>query len=112
MGDRSATRHNASHTLLMVINRSVPHTKRSAAWLLPSSCVTPIGKLPSTRCATPYGLRVQAHLALGPPWNIWADQGDTLMLRDFAWLQFYCETNQEVLDTTLLAFRLAEDKRE
>ena len=48
---------------------------------------------------------------LGPPWNIWADQGDTLALRDFAWLQFYCETNQEVLDTTLLSFRLAEDKR-
>ncbi len=48
---------------------------------------------------------------LGPPWNIWADQGDTLMLRDFPWLQFYCEDNQEVLDTTLLAFRLAEDHR-
>jgi len=48
---------------------------------------------------------------LGPPWNIWADQGDTLMLRDFPWLQFYCESNQEVLDTTLLAFRLAEDHR-
>ena len=48
---------------------------------------------------------------LGPPWNIWADQGDTLMLRDFPWLQFYCEDNQEVLDTTLLAFRLAEDRR-
>ena len=39
------------------------------------------------------------------------DQGDTLMLRDFAWLQFYCETSQEVLDTTLLAFKLAEDHR-
>ena len=54
---------------------------------------------------------VAVNRTLGPPWNIWADQGDTLMLRDFAWLQFYCETNQEVLDTTLLAFRLAEDKR-
>ncbi len=48
---------------------------------------------------------------LGPPWNIWADQGDTLMLRDASWIQFYCETNQEVLDTLLLAFRLAEDHR-
>jgi pyruvate/2-oxoacid:ferredoxin oxidoreductase alpha subunit len=54
---------------------------------------------------------VAVNRTLGPPWNIWADQGDTLALRDFAWLQFYCETNQEVLDTTLLAFRLAEDKR-
>jgi pyruvate/2-oxoacid:ferredoxin oxidoreductase alpha subunit len=54
---------------------------------------------------------VAVNRTLGPPWNIWADQGDTLMLRDFAWLQFYCETNQEVLDTTLLAFKLAEDRR-
>ena len=54
---------------------------------------------------------VAVNRTLGPPWNIWADQGDTLMLRDFAWLQFYCETNQEVVDTTLLAFRVAEDHR-
>lgn len=54
---------------------------------------------------------VAVNRTLGPPWNIWADQGDTLMFRDFAWLQFYCENNQEVLDTTLLAFRLAEDRR-
>jgi len=48
---------------------------------------------------------------LGPPWNIWADQGDTLMFRDFGWLQFYCDSNQDVADTMLLAFRLAEDPR-
>ncbi|MBI4700999.1 MAG: pyruvate ferredoxin oxidoreductase [Deltaproteobacteria bacterium] len=48
---------------------------------------------------------------LGPPWNIWADHGDTLMLRDTGWIQFYCEDNQEVFDTVLLAFRLAEDHR-
>jgi len=54
---------------------------------------------------------VGVNRTMGPPWNIWADQGDTLMLRDFPWLQFYCEDNQEVLDTTLLAFRLAEDNR-
>jgi len=53
---------------------------------------------------------VAVNRTLGPPWNIWADQGDTLMLRDFPWIQFYCEDNQEVLDTTLLAFRLAEDR--
>jgi pyruvate/2-oxoacid:ferredoxin oxidoreductase alpha subunit len=48
---------------------------------------------------------------LGPPWNIWADQGDSLMFRDFAWIQLYCDSNQDVADTTLLAFRLAEDPR-
>jgi len=54
---------------------------------------------------------VAVNRTLGPPWNIWVDQGDTLMLRDFPWIQFYCETNQEVLDTTLLSFRLGEDPR-
>jgi len=48
---------------------------------------------------------------LGPPWNIWADQGDSLMFRDFAWVQLYCDTSQDVADTSLLAFRLAEDPR-
>jgi pyruvate/2-oxoacid:ferredoxin oxidoreductase alpha subunit len=48
---------------------------------------------------------------LGPPWNIWVDHGDTLMLRDSGWIQLYCEDNQEVADSVLAAFRLAEDKR-
>jgi pyruvate/2-oxoacid:ferredoxin oxidoreductase alpha subunit len=48
---------------------------------------------------------------LGPPWNIWADHGDTLMLRDTGWLQLYCEDNQEVFDSIVAAFRLAEDRR-
>jgi len=46
--------------------------------------------------------------ALGPGWNIWADQSDSLSQRDTGWIQLYCETNQEVLDSTLMAFRLAE----
>ncbi len=48
---------------------------------------------------------------LGPPWNIWVDHGDTLMLRDMGWVQLYCEDNQEVHDVLLAAFKLAEDPR-
>lgn len=48
---------------------------------------------------------------LGPPWNIWVDQGDTLMMRDAAWMQFYTESHQDLVDTILLAFRVAEDRR-
>jgi len=48
---------------------------------------------------------------LGPPWNIWLDHGDTLMLRDTGWIQLYCEDNQEVFDSVLLAYRLGEDPR-
>jgi pyruvate/2-oxoacid:ferredoxin oxidoreductase alpha subunit len=46
--------------------------------------------------------------ALGPGWNIWTEQTDSLAQRDTGWIQLYCETNQEVLDTTVTAFRLAE----
>lgn len=48
---------------------------------------------------------------LGPPWSIWTDHGDTLMFRDTGWVQIYCADNQEILDSILLAFRLAEDPR-
>ncbi|MCB8933769.1 MAG: hypothetical protein M9921_09495 [Fimbriimonadaceae bacterium] len=54
---------------------------------------------------------IAVNRTLGPPWNIWADQGDSLALRDAAWLQFYCESHQEIVDTTLMAFRIAEDRR-
>ncbi|MBN2491773.1 MAG: pyruvate ferredoxin oxidoreductase [Planctomycetes bacterium] len=54
---------------------------------------------------------VGVNRTMGPPWNIWADQSDTLMLRDGNCIQFYCEDNQEVVDSILLAFRLGEDRR-
>ncbi len=46
--------------------------------------------------------------AMGPPWNIWADQTDSLAQRDTGWLQFYCEHNQEVFDTVLQAYKVCE----
>ncbi len=52
-----------------------------------------------------------ANRTLGPPWNIWADHSDALTLRDHGLIQFYCADNQELFDTVLSAFRLAEDKR-
>ncbi|MDI6855781.1 MAG: pyruvate ferredoxin oxidoreductase [Candidatus Thermoplasmatota archaeon] len=46
--------------------------------------------------------------ALAPPWSIWSDQQDSISQRDTGWLQFYCESNQEVFDTTILAYKVAE----
>jgi pyruvate/2-oxoacid:ferredoxin oxidoreductase alpha subunit len=54
---------------------------------------------------------IAVNRTLGPPWNIWADQGDSLALRDAAWMQFYCESHQDVADTVLMAFRVGEDRR-
>jgi pyruvate/2-oxoacid:ferredoxin oxidoreductase alpha subunit len=50
----------------------------------------------------------EVNRALAPGWNIWADQSDSLAQRDTGWLQFYCSSNQEILDSILIAFRLAE----
>ena len=54
---------------------------------------------------------VVANRTIGPPWNIWADHGDSLALRDAPWLQLYCDSHQDLVDTILLAFRVAEDPR-
>jgi pyruvate/2-oxoacid:ferredoxin oxidoreductase alpha subunit len=46
--------------------------------------------------------------AMAPGWTVWTDQNDSLSQRDTGWIQLYCETNQEVLDTTIQSFKLAE----
>ncbi len=48
--------------------------------------------------------------AVAPPWSAGADHTDSLAQRDTGWIQFYAETNQEVLDTVLEAYRLSEDR--
>lgn len=50
----------------------------------------------------------EVNRSLAPPWTIYTDQQDSLSQRDTGWLQFYCRDNQEVLDSTLLAFKVAE----
>ncbi|MDW5563683.1 MAG: pyruvate ferredoxin oxidoreductase [Methanomassiliicoccus sp.] len=46
---------------------------------------------------------------IGGPWNIWGEHHDVITERDTGWLQIFCENNQEVLDTVLMAYRVAED---
>ncbi len=46
--------------------------------------------------------------AMGSPWTIWTDQTDSLSQRDTGWMQVYCSSNQDVLDTVLTAYRVAE----
>jgi pyruvate/2-oxoacid:ferredoxin oxidoreductase alpha subunit len=46
--------------------------------------------------------------ALAAPWNVLNDQQDSMSERDAGWIQLYCRDNQEILDTFLQAFRIAE----
>jgi 2-oxoisovalerate ferredoxin oxidoreductase alpha subunit len=48
--------------------------------------------------------------AIGPPWNIWADQTDSITQRDTGWMQVYCESNQEAMYSILLGYKVAENK--
>lgn len=50
-----------------------------------------------------------AHRAMEPPTVITTDDHDTIIFRDSHWLQFHCENAQDVFDTTLQAYRVAED---
>lgn len=44
------------------------------------------------------------------PQTLWGGPQDSLTVRDAGWLQVYVEDNQEILDTMIMAYRLAEDK--
>ncbi len=50
----------------------------------------------------------EVNRAMASPWSIWTDQNDSLAQRDTGWLQYYCESNQETLDTVIQAFKVAE----
>jgi pyruvate/2-oxoacid:ferredoxin oxidoreductase alpha subunit len=51
---------------------------------------------------------VNANRALGPPWNVYCDHTDSLAQRDTGWLQYYCADAQDVLDSILIGYRVAE----
>ena len=46
--------------------------------------------------------------AMAPGWSIWADCTDSIAQRDTGWMQMYCENNQEVFDTILMAYKIGE----
>ncbi|MGO9057065.1 MAG: pyruvate ferredoxin oxidoreductase [Candidatus Binataceae bacterium] len=59
------------------------------------------------------GLRIPlvltcANRAVGAPVSAWNDQQDSMAMRDTGWIQLYCADNQEAVDTTVHAFRIAE----
>jgi pyruvate/2-oxoacid:ferredoxin oxidoreductase alpha subunit len=46
--------------------------------------------------------------AVGAPWCIWNDHQDSISQRDTGWIQMYCCDHQQIIDTVLKAFALAE----
>ncbi len=46
--------------------------------------------------------------AMAPGWSIWTDQNDSLSQRDTGWMQIYCQSSQEVVDSVIQAYRVSE----
>lgn len=51
---------------------------------------------------------VNVNRSLAVPLGIWTDQNDSLAQRDTGWIQLYTESNQEILDSIIQAFKIAE----
>lgn len=45
------------------------------------------------------------------PETIWSGQQDAMSVRDAGWIQMFCESNQEILDMMIQAYRITEDER-
>ena len=52
-----------------------------------------------------------ANRSMAPLGNLRPDHNDSLLQRDTGWIQLYCENSQEVLDTIVQSFKIAEDNR-
>ena len=52
---------------------------------------------------------VNVNRAVFAPWSIEPDLSDSMSQRDTGWVQLYCSTAQEVLDSVLCAYRIAEE---
>lgn len=52
-----------------------------------------------------------ANRSMASPVSIFVDHQDSLPQRDTGVMQFYCENCQDILDLTLMAYKIAEDKR-
>jgi len=46
--------------------------------------------------------------AIGAPWSVLNDQQDSISQRDTGWIQVYAWNNQEILDSVIQAYKIAE----
>ena len=44
------------------------------------------------------------------PQCVWGGHQDAMTVREVGWVQMYCENNQEILDTIIMAYRVAENR--
>jgi pyruvate ferredoxin oxidoreductase alpha subunit len=52
---------------------------------------------------------VNVSRGLSAPITLWSDHNDVLVQRDSGWLQIFCSNNQEVLDSVVMGYKIAEN---
>ena len=50
-----------------------------------------------------------ANRGVGAPWTIWNDHQDSISQRDTGWIQIYANDHQQIIDSVIKAFCLAEE---
>ncbi|MBS3731748.1 MAG: pyruvate ferredoxin oxidoreductase, partial [Desulfobacterales bacterium] len=60
-------------------------------------------RLPIVMCVVNRGI--------GAPWTVWNDHQDAVSQRDTGWIQLFCCDHQQIIDTVIQAFRIAEAVR-
>ncbi|MFC1863423.1 transketolase C-terminal domain-containing protein [Thermodesulfobacteriota bacterium] len=58
-------------------------------------------RLPIVMCVVNRGI--------GAPWTVWNDQQDSMSQRDSGWIQIYANDHQQIIDTVIKAFHLAQN---
>lgn len=51
-----------------------------------------------------------ASRGIAPPWNIWAEYTDILSVRDCGWIIQFASTHQEIFDSVLMSYKIAENE--
>lgn len=49
-----------------------------------------------------------ANRGIGAPWTVWNDQQDSMSQRDAGWIQIYANDHQQIIDSVIKAFKLAQ----
>ncbi|MGH7391222.1 MAG: pyruvate ferredoxin oxidoreductase [Candidatus Rokuibacteriota bacterium] len=88
-----------------MVNARVFCGSSGVGWAYAMEClvVTPPLRVPM--------LALVGNRALDDPGAFGVEHNDALFVRDLGWLLCWIDTSQEALDTTLIAYRVAEDRR-
>jgi pyruvate ferredoxin oxidoreductase alpha subunit/phenylglyoxylate dehydrogenase alpha subunit len=98
------------HSVLSVLHgwraRGRAHLHRPAAPVSPS-CSSPYLRTPGLRMPMVMSIVTRDTLT---PQSVWGGHQDAMSVREVGWIQMYCETVQEVLDTTIMGYKVAEHR--